>query len=199
LTRSAFWSRSRRRPKCHAALADYYDITAGGQVLAATVYSEILSPSSPTEAMIAADVDHVLLVSTIDTQVQPIGPSGPTLHVLPGFHMYRRACTPDGQERFDEVSVDSTLDVVEIGWRTVPLGFREMPTTLPDYSVVKCGIDTSAPIDLGTVAAPLPGRPPDTEVAVAGFRPQVTAFAWSPGGDGIYLLAKLVYTRGYIG
>lgn len=150
-------------------------------------------PSSANDPVpVAVDANHVLFVSLDSADVQPLGPGGPTVHVTPGFHEYERTCGGDGQPSFVEVALGTPLQAVPAGWEET--GSTSLPL---DPFPASCGIDTAAPIDLGTVAAPLPRDGGLQTIAIsplpARLGPQpllVESLAWAPGAGGLYFLAK---------
>ena len=134
--------------------------------------------------LVAADVSNLLVVADGEMDIQPIGPSGPSLRVTGGFHRFERTCTPDGQQAFVEVALDTPIDLVQIGWVDA---LAAAPDNV-DYAVATCGIDVGSSVDLGAVAAPLPLIPKSNPIFYA-LPLSVRSLAWSPGSDGLFLLS----------
>jgi hypothetical protein len=146
----------------------------GPLVLAATLEIRVASPINADSVLVAAGINHVLLISNQDQEIQPIGPSGPTLFLTRGYHHFRRTCTVDEPNRFEEVSLDTTIDMVSEGQR-----LKDSNLSILDDFVSNCGIAVNATVDLGDVAAPIPGGLP------------VRALAWTSGAETLYFLAGL--------
>ncbi len=172
-------------------LAADLDIVASKRMLAPTAPILVagtlrvdVSPEIPTtgSASAAADVNHVLFVSTQDIDMQPIGPAGPTVQVPRGFHIFQRACTSDGSQSFTEVPLDTVL-------QTVPVPALNGAAVTPDPFAATCGIDTGATIDLGSVAAPIPADYAQ-EIGSLHQLLQVTGLAWQPDSTGFYVVAE---------
>jgi len=129
--------------------------------------------------VVATDVDHLLLAASKDMTVQPIGPAGPTLVVSRGYHLFERSCTPDGYAAFNEVPLDVLSRPIETG-TVSPTGW----VAPMDPFVAACGVDATAPIDLGNVAAPIAmnqSTPSDPFTVVE-------ALAWTPSADAVFAL-----------
>lgn len=170
---------------------DYYS----GPILVAGVLEASAFPffdpqsMSSDPSLVAADFNHVLFVATTDMDVAPVGSAGPTIRVTRGFHVFQRACTPDGQQSFTEVPMDTVLQPVQLGWMS-----RSSQVVATDFFVAGCGIDATATVDLGAVAAPVPLEP-NVATDVPATPLEVSALAWTPGSDGVYLLAQ---STGYV-
>jgi hypothetical protein len=162
---------------------DYYGPMLVAAIIAAGAWPLPTEPSGAAlPGLVATAVKHVLLTATADMDVEPLGPTGPTIRVTRGFHIFERTCTQDGQQSFAEVALDTPLPMTQLGWvdRMSFLG----PT---DPTVASCGIDATATIDLGAVAAPVPL---DAIATVTPQNLQVAGFAWNTGADELYLVAQ---------
>jgi len=162
------------------------DSAYGGPTTVIATVRVAVQPSPGGKVLLYSDVDDVMIASQGGTDLQPIGPAGPTLAVPAGFHRYRRTCTPAGQESFAEVPIDDPVELVSVGWVDVgpqPLSAGQGTT---DYGVALCGIDVGTAIDMGT-AVPLPKEPSLSPYAVS-----ADSLAWTPGGDGLYVMGGVL-------
>jgi len=139
---------------------------------------EVYTGSLVAVGTVIGTPDYVYLVADNYTSVQPTGPSGPALTVLPGFHVFHRSCTPDDPNHFDEVALDTKLvyDATAAANETAGL----------DAYLEGCGIHVSPAFDLGIKVGTL--LPLDRY----GEPTPVTDLAWAPGSDVVYLLAGTI-------
>jgi len=164
---------------------DYYIYSAYDATAVVTTASLFLGSQYGGGGLLEADVGNLLLIADREMDIQPVGPAGPTLHVAGGFHRFKRLCTPDGQQTFTEVALDGPIDLVQIG----SVDSLEAAMDGAEYLGATCGMAPGFVVDMGAVAAPIPGQPMSTPNA---YSPPlgVRALAWSPSSNGIFLVAK---------
>lgn len=178
-----FWA---RRFNGTGLLADdYYIYSAYDATAVVTTASLFLGPQYGGGGLVEADVDNLLLVADREMDVQPVGPTGPTLRVSGGFHRFKRSCTPDGQQTFTEMALNDPIDLVQIG----TADSLEAAMDAGEYLGATCGMPVGFVVDLGAVAAPIPSQ--QASVSNAYSPPLgVRALVWSPTSDGLFLLAQ---------
>jgi hypothetical protein len=184
-----FWA---RRFNGAGLLADdHYIYSAYDATAVVTTASLFLGPRYGGGGLVDVDVDNLLLVADREMDIQPVGPAGPTLRVAGGFHRFRRSCTPEGQQTFTEVALNAPIDLVQIG----TADSLDAAMDAGEYLGATCGMAQGFLVDLGTVAAPIPGHP--TSASNAHGPPLgVRALVWSPSSDGLFLVAQQEALRG---
>jgi hypothetical protein len=125
-----------------------------------------LGVSGPT--MVAAGSNHLLVASDTDMEVQPMGPSGPTLSVRRGFQMFRRTCSAENLNQFESVPLDTTVEMTPV-------------PAVPAYTTTDAAYLTACGLNL---------VPPDLGQRVSGASyGSVEAMAWAPAAGTLYFVA----------
>jgi len=125
--------------------------------------------------------DYVFVENNQHATVQPVGPSGPSLALGPGYHILRRACNAGTPNEFAEVPGNTKLTYDPVAAQMTGAGL--------DPHLEACGGYVAPQIDVGTQVGILP--PPSARFDVL----PVTDIAWSPASDAFYLLVGYMFDR----
>jgi hypothetical protein len=127
--------------------------------------------------LVAAGINHLLVASDREATVQPVGPSGPTVPVAPGFQMFHRSCTADAANVFEPEPLDTTIEMSPVPATLARLGSEQA-------YLASCGL-TLTSLDLGQPTT-MPGTDPDTADRLS------WSLAWGPNADIVYYVADNV-------
>jgi hypothetical protein len=152
-----------------------------------TVYpAEPLLDSSLNESIgfgsITGVADYVFVVaSTANTlfsnaEVQPVGASGPSLHLQSGFQLLHRTCTADDPNQFEVVPFDTVVSYDSAAAANERAGL--------DPYVQKCNLQVNTVPDLGDIVAPL-----TDSFSTSSYDLGIAELAWTPDSDILYVLA----------
>jgi hypothetical protein len=121
--------------------------------------------------------DHVYMLATKDTEVQPTGPSGDTLALTEGFHVFHRGCSAGTPNHFAEVPLDTRLVYDPVAAEREDAGLE------PHLEACGVHVAPGPPVlDLGTSGGGLPGA------LLIGGQVTVTDMAWAPTSDVVYFV-----------
>ncbi len=132
--------------------------------------------------LLAVAPNHLLVVSDTDLDVQPVGPSGPTVPIKAGFQILHRTCSPENLNQFEIVPLDTAIEMVPS---------TERNANAPDaVYLAACGLSLATP-DLGQHVPYMPDPgvqqvPSDPENN--GLPGPMQSMVWSPGADKLYFL-----------
>jgi hypothetical protein len=121
--------------------------------------------------------DYVYMLATQDTDVQPTGPSGDTLALTEGFHVFHRGCSAGTPNHFEEVPLDTRLVYDTVAAQRLDAGLE------PHLEACGVHVAPGPPVlDLGTAGGGLPGS------LLIGVQVTVTDVAWAPTSDVVYFM-----------
>lgn len=133
---------------------------------------------------LAVGANHLLVVSDTDLDVQPVGPSGPTVPIKAGFQILHRTCSPENPNQFETVPLDTAIEMVPS---------TEWDANAPDAAyLAACGVSLAAP-ELGQHVPYETNEPVNN-----GLRGPMQSMAWSPSGDKLYFLAGWTDLRAFL-